>query len=85
MCFFKGLFINITIYRIMEKKTREEIAQMSKEELEGMVMNLQDEVNNANAALSAARDMKDIFYDKAKMMEVRMEVMMKLLKSWGMK
>lgn len=69
----------------MEKKTREEIAQMSKEELEGMVMNLQDEVNNANAALSAARDMKDIFYDKAKMMEVRMEVMMKLLKSWGMK
>ena len=69
----------------MEKKTREEIAQMSKEELEGMVMNLQDEVNNANAALSAARDMKDIFYDKAKMMEVRLEVMMKLLKSWGMK
>ena len=69
----------------MEKKTREEIAQMSKEELEGMVMNLQDEVNNANAALSAARDMKDIFYDKAKMMEMRMEVMMKLLKSWGMK
>lgn len=69
----------------MEKKTREEIAQMSKEELEGMVMNLQDEVINANAALSAARDMKDIFYDKAKMMEVRMEVMMKLLKSWGMK
>lgn len=69
----------------MEKKTREEIAQMSKEELEGMVMNLQDEVNNANAALSVAREMKDLFYDKAKMMEMRMEVMMKLLKSWGMK
>jgi hypothetical protein len=69
----------------MEKKTREEIALMSNEELEGMVMNLQDEVHNANAALSVAREMKDLFYDKAKMMEMRMEVMMKLLKSWGMK
>lgn len=37
----------------MEKKTREELALMSKEELEAVVLHLQDEVSEVEASLTA--------------------------------
>lgn len=67
----------------MEKKTREELALMGKEELEAVVLHLQDEVEEVEAFLTASREMKDLFYDKMRAMEVRLEILMQLLKSWG--
>ena len=79
---FKRLFIK-DIYRIMEKKTREELALMGKEELEAVVLHLQDEVDELEASLTASREMKNLFYNKMRAMEVRVEILMQLLKSWG--
>lgn len=67
----------------MEKKTREELALMGKEKLEAVVLHLQDEVEEVEASLTASREMKDLFYDKMRAMEVRLEILMQLLKSWG--
>lgn len=67
----------------MEKKTREELALMGKEELEAVVLHLQDEVEEVEASLTVSREMKDLFYDKMRAMEVRLEILMQLLKSWG--
>lgn len=69
----------------MEKKTIEELALMGKEELEAVVLHLQDEVDEVEASLTASREMKNIFYDKMRAMEVRMEILMQLLKSWDVK
>lgn len=67
----------------MEKKTREELALMSKEELEVVVLHLQDEISEVEVSLTASREMKDLFYDKMRAMEVKMKILMQLLKSWG--
>lgn len=68
----------------MEAKTREELALMGKEELEALVLHLQDEVASLQATIKAAREMKDMFYDRAMLMESRLMLMQQLLKSWEM-
>ena len=66
----------------METRTQEELALMSKEELEVMVLHLQDEVSKIEAELSASRSIKDMFYDKAERLEQRFTVLMNLLNTW---
>lgn len=66
----------------METRTQEELALMSKEELEVMVLHLQDEVIKMTASLSTARELKDMFYDKAERLEQRFTVLMNLLDTW---
>lgn len=66
----------------METRTQEELAMMSKEELEVLVLHLQDEVSKMMASLSTARDLKDMFYEKAERLEQRFTVLMNLLDTW---
>lgn len=67
----------------MEKKTREELALMGKEELEALVLHLQDEVEGAESSLEASRELRDMYFNKARAMEGRMDILVQLLKSWG--
>lgn len=69
----------------MEAKTREELALMGKEELEALVLHLQDEVACNEATIKAAREMKDMFYDRATLMESRLTLIQQLLMSWELK
>lgn len=68
----------------MEAKTREELALMGKEELEAVVLHLQDEVASLQATIKAAREMKNMFYERATLMESRLMLIQQLLKSWEM-
>lgn len=72
-------------YRIMEAKSKEELALMGKEELEALALHLQDEVQSVEAALKSSRELKDMFYDRATLMEQRISLMLQLLKSWDVK
>lgn len=66
----------------MERKTKEDFAQMSKEELEVVAIHLQDRVESLEAAVVSTREVKDMFYNKANMMEARLDILFSLLKNW---
>lgn len=69
----------------MGKKSKEELALMSSEELQAMVLHLQDEVDHVvNLNAKAVRLNDDLNANLCKM-EMRMQILMELLKSWGEK
>lgn len=67
----------------MEERTREELAQMSHEELEVLVLHHQDEVKSLRGLLDYQKEMQEHFYGMTKQMEARMEVLLKPLQTWG--
>lgn len=69
----------------MEKKSREMLALMSKEELEALVLHLQDEVDNVINLNAKAIRFNDELKASLSRMEMRMQILMELLKSWGEK
>lgn len=56
---------------------------MSHEELEVLVMHHQNEEQGLRALLNHTDEMKMYYYNKLSEMEARMDVLLKLLNSWG--
>lgn len=67
----------------MEQKTREEIALMSKEELEVLVLHQQEREQTLEKELTDSDEMRMYYYRKVVEMEARLDVLMNLLKTWG--
>lgn len=66
----------------MEKRTREELALMSKEEMEALVMHLQEEAATYKEKWETAAQHRDLFYKQANKMEERINLMQRMLASW---
>lgn len=69
----------------MELKTREELTLMSKEELEALVLHLQEEISSLFTAAEGLRETKNMFFERATLMEERLTLLMQMLKSWEVK
>lgn len=69
----------------MGKKSKEELALMSSEELQAMVLHLQDEVDHVVNLNAKAVRLNDELNANLCKMEMRMQILMELLKSWGEK
>lgn len=67
----------------MEAKTKEQLAGMSHEELEVLVLHQQDEEQGLRAVLNHTEEMRTYYFTRLSEMEARMDVLLKLLKSWG--
>lgn len=67
----------------MGKKSKEELALMSSEELQAMVLHLQDEVDHVVNLNAKAVRLNDELNASLCKMEMRMQILMELLKSWG--
>ena len=71
------------IEKEMEARTKEQLAGMSHEELEVLVLHHQDEEQGLRALLNHTEEMKMYYFTKLNEMEARMDVLLRLLKSWG--
>lgn len=67
----------------MEARTKEELTLMGKEKLEVLVLHLQDELQGLRALLNHTEEMRTYYFTKLNEMEARMDVLLRLLKSWG--
>lgn len=68
----------------MERK-KEELAQMSHEELEALVLHLQENNKSLQEKVTQHKDLQLYYYNQAKQMEQRLELLLQLLETWGMK
>ena len=68
----------------MERK-KEELAQMSHEELEALVLHLQEDNKSLQDKVTQHGDLQLYYYNKAKQLGQRLELLLQLLETWGVK
>lgn len=67
------------------EKTREELVQMSHEELEALVLHLQEDNKSMKEKVAQHRDLQLYYFNQTKQMEQRLELLLGLLESWGVR